>query len=228
MSVAGARADARRRAGARAGQRCLERRCAPAERFAAESAGRRPLCRRSRSAATRSTLSRVTGFERIGGEEVWSGKIASVHVDRFRYDDGEEADREIVRHPGAVVIVAHDGEHVYLVKQPREAVGEQALLELPGRQARRGGGGAARHRQARARRGDRQGRERVAADHNLLHLAGFAGREDAPLPGDRPLRRARRGRRERADRDRAASRSPSSTARSSAATTRRASSGCSG
>jgi 8-oxo-dGTP pyrophosphatase MutT (NUDIX family) len=73
----------------------------------------------------------VTTFERIGGDEVWSGKIASVHVDRFRYDDGEEADREIVRHPGAVVIVAHDGEHVFLVTQPREAVGEHGLLELP-------------------------------------------------------------------------------------------------
>jgi 8-oxo-dGTP pyrophosphatase MutT (NUDIX family) len=30
-----------------------------------------------------------------------------------------------------VAIVAHDGEHVYLVAQPREAVDEQALLELP-------------------------------------------------------------------------------------------------
>jgi 8-oxo-dGTP pyrophosphatase MutT (NUDIX family) len=71
------------------------------------------------------------GFERIGGDEVWSGKIASVHVDRFRYDDGAEKDREVIRHPGAVVIVAHDGEALYLVTQPREAVGEQALLELP-------------------------------------------------------------------------------------------------
>jgi ADP-ribose pyrophosphatase len=73
----------------------------------------------------------MAGFERIGGEEVWSGKIASVHVDRFRYDDGAEKDREVVRHPGAVVIVAHDGEHVFLVTQPREAVGEPDLLELP-------------------------------------------------------------------------------------------------
>ena len=70
-------------------------------------------------------------FERIGGEEVWSGKIASVHIDRFRYDDGSEKDREIVRHPGAVVILAHDGEQVFMVTQPREAIGEEALLELP-------------------------------------------------------------------------------------------------
>ena len=73
----------------------------------------------------------MTSFERIGSEEQWSGKIASVHVDRFRYDDGSEKDREVVRHPGAVVIVAHDGEALYLVTQPREAVGEEALLELP-------------------------------------------------------------------------------------------------
>ncbi len=62
---------------------------------------------------------------------MWSGKIASVHVDRFRYDDGEEAEREIVAHPGAVAVVAHDGERIYLVEQPREPVGEDALLELP-------------------------------------------------------------------------------------------------
>ena len=70
-------------------------------------------------------------FERIGGEEAWSGRLFSVHVDRFRYDDGEEAEREIARHPGAVGVVAHDGEHLYLVRQPREPVGEPALLELP-------------------------------------------------------------------------------------------------
>jgi 8-oxo-dGTP pyrophosphatase MutT (NUDIX family) len=70
-------------------------------------------------------------FERIGGETVWEGRIATVRVDRVRYDDGEEAEREIVEHPGAVAVVAHDGERLYMVRQPREAVGEQALLELP-------------------------------------------------------------------------------------------------
>jgi 8-oxo-dGTP pyrophosphatase MutT (NUDIX family) len=71
-------------------------------------------------------------FERIGGETVYEGKIFTVKKERFRFDDdGEEADREIVEHPGAVAVVAHDGERVYLVRQPREAVDEQALLELP-------------------------------------------------------------------------------------------------
>ena len=70
-------------------------------------------------------------FERIDSETAWEGRIAKVRVDRFRFDDGEEAEREIVEHPGAVVVLAHDGERLYMVRQPREAVGEQALLELP-------------------------------------------------------------------------------------------------
>jgi 8-oxo-dGTP pyrophosphatase MutT (NUDIX family) len=71
-------------------------------------------------------------FERMGGETVYEGKIFTVKKERFRFDDdGEEADREIVEHPGAVAVVAHDGERIYLVRQPREAVDEQALLELP-------------------------------------------------------------------------------------------------
>jgi 8-oxo-dGTP pyrophosphatase MutT (NUDIX family) len=69
--------------------------------------------------------------KRVGGEVVWQGRIGKVRVDRFRYDDGGEAEREIVEHPGAVGVVAHDGETLYLVRQPREAVDEPALLELP-------------------------------------------------------------------------------------------------
>ncbi|HEY1595837.1 MAG TPA: NUDIX hydrolase [Thermoleophilaceae bacterium] len=70
-------------------------------------------------------------FERIGVDEVWSGRIANVRVETWRLDDGEEVEREVVGHPGAVAIVAHDGEQLYLVRQPREPVAEPALLELP-------------------------------------------------------------------------------------------------
>jgi ADP-ribose pyrophosphatase len=71
-------------------------------------------------------------FKRVGSETAWKGRLLEVRQDRFRYDDdGSEAEREIVSHMGAVGIVAHDGERLYLVAQPREAVGEQALLELP-------------------------------------------------------------------------------------------------
>jgi 8-oxo-dGTP pyrophosphatase MutT (NUDIX family) len=70
-------------------------------------------------------------FERIDSETLLEGKIATVRRDRFRYDDGAEADREIVAHPGAVGVVAHDDEVLYLVRQPREAIGVPDLLEIP-------------------------------------------------------------------------------------------------
>jgi 8-oxo-dGTP pyrophosphatase MutT (NUDIX family) len=70
-------------------------------------------------------------FERTGSRTAWEGRIAKVRIDSFRYDDREEAEREIVEHPGSVAVLAHDGEHLFLVRQPREAVGEEALLELP-------------------------------------------------------------------------------------------------
>jgi ADP-ribose diphosphatase len=70
-------------------------------------------------------------FERVGVEEVWRGRIATVRVERWRQEDGEEVEREVVGHPGAVAVVAHDGEQLYLVRQPREPVGDPALLELP-------------------------------------------------------------------------------------------------
>ena len=71
------------------------------------------------------------GFERIASEEIWQGHIGGVRVDTFRYDDGEEATREIVAHPGAVTVLPFDGERIWLVRQPREPVDEQSLLELP-------------------------------------------------------------------------------------------------
>lgn len=71
-------------------------------------------------------------FTRIGGRRVFDGHVISVHVDRFRFDaDGEEVERDIVRHPGAVAVVAHDGTDVLLVRQPRPAVGDPDVLELP-------------------------------------------------------------------------------------------------
>src|SRR5687767_9723842 len=69
-------------------------------------------------------------FERTGSRTVYEGPIASVRIDSFRHADGSEAERQVVTHPGAVAIVAYDDVHVWLVRQPREAVGEWTL-ELP-------------------------------------------------------------------------------------------------
>jgi 8-oxo-dGTP pyrophosphatase MutT (NUDIX family) len=70
-------------------------------------------------------------FERVDSEVAWKGKIAEVRIERFRHADGEVVEREVIGHPGAVAVVAHDDEQVWLVRQPRAAAGEPALLELP-------------------------------------------------------------------------------------------------
>ncbi len=70
-------------------------------------------------------------FKKISSEEVWRGRIASVSIGTFQHSDGEVVTREILDHPGAAVILALDGEQLYLIRQPREVVGEDALLELP-------------------------------------------------------------------------------------------------
>lgn len=70
-------------------------------------------------------------FTRTGGREIFAGHVVSMHVDTFRFEDGEEVEREIVRHPGAVGIVAHDGTDLYLVRQPRPAVDDPDVLEIP-------------------------------------------------------------------------------------------------
>jgi len=73
----------------------------------------------------------VSEFERIGREVTWEGKIITAGVERFRYADGQEVSREKVWHPGAVGILAVDDEHVWLTRQPREAIDEIASLEIP-------------------------------------------------------------------------------------------------
>jgi 8-oxo-dGTP pyrophosphatase MutT (NUDIX family) len=70
-------------------------------------------------------------FERLESRTVFEGTVFDVREGEFRHEDGEEVTRQWVAHPGSVGIVAHDGEHVWLVRQPREAAGEPDLLELP-------------------------------------------------------------------------------------------------
>ncbi len=70
-------------------------------------------------------------FTSLGSETTWEGKLVRVGIERFRYGDGGEVSREKVWHPGAVGILAVDEEHVWLTRQPREAVGAFSSLEIP-------------------------------------------------------------------------------------------------
>jgi ADP-ribose pyrophosphatase len=69
-------------------------------------------------------------IEPLGGETTYECSQFSVRVERFRHADGEEVEREIVRRMDAAAVVAYDDEHVWLVRQPREALGEYTL-EIP-------------------------------------------------------------------------------------------------
>jgi 8-oxo-dGTP pyrophosphatase MutT (NUDIX family) len=73
----------------------------------------------------------VTRFEPLGAEVEWQGSFIRAGVERFRFEDGAEVKRDKVWHPGAVGIVAHDEAQVWLTRQPREAAGAQASLEIP-------------------------------------------------------------------------------------------------
>jgi 8-oxo-dGTP pyrophosphatase MutT (NUDIX family) len=70
-------------------------------------------------------------FEPLGGRTVYEGRIIDLRIERFRFPDGEEVEREIVRHQGAVGVLAHDDDDLFLVRQPREAIGDPDFLEIP-------------------------------------------------------------------------------------------------
>ena len=66
----------------------------------------------------------------IRQETIFNGRMISVQRDTVRLPNGEETQREVVRHPGAVGIVALKGEDVLLVRQYRYPVGAETL-EIP-------------------------------------------------------------------------------------------------
>ncbi|NLY50539.1 MAG: NUDIX hydrolase [Firmicutes bacterium] len=69
--------------------------------------------------------------ETLAQEEVYLGKIFKVERSLVRLPNGMEAFRDVVRHPGAVAILARPSlESVILVRQFRYATGEE-LWEIP-------------------------------------------------------------------------------------------------
>jgi 8-oxo-dGTP pyrophosphatase MutT (NUDIX family) len=74
---------------------------------------------------------RRAGFHKAGEEELLAGRVFRVARARYLDPEGHPFERFLVHHPGAVAIVAVDGERrVHLVRQYRASV-EQAVLELP-------------------------------------------------------------------------------------------------
>ncbi len=69
--------------------------------------------------------------EVLASQQVYAGRIVTLRLDTVRLDGGYTTRREIVEHPGSVVIVPFDEQGcVMLVRQFRLAV-ERELLEIP-------------------------------------------------------------------------------------------------
>ena len=74
----------------------------------------------------------MPAFRKLAEREVYRGSLISVAVGRFAAPGGEEFERDVVHHPGAVSVVPllDDGNTVVLVRQYRAAI-DRDLLEIP-------------------------------------------------------------------------------------------------
>ncbi len=70
------------------------------------------------------------GFRKLDERIVWTGTLVSAGTGTFVDPDGNEFERDIVHHPGAVVVVPVIDGDVILVRQYRAAI-DGELLELP-------------------------------------------------------------------------------------------------
>lgn len=103
---------------------------------------------------------RVTNSKRI-----YQGRVINLRIDTLEVGEGKTVQREIIEHPGAIVVAAVDDQRrVLLVRQYRHAAGG-TLLELPA--------------------GTMEGGEDPAdtAARELQEEAGFAASEMVPAGG---------------------------------------------
>ncbi|MGE5422790.1 MAG: NUDIX domain-containing protein [Ignavibacteriales bacterium] len=69
--------------------------------------------------------------KRKSSQAIFKGKVINLRLDTVTLPNGEEATRECVEHPGAVAVVAVDGQdRICLVRQYRYPVSEE-LWEIP-------------------------------------------------------------------------------------------------
>jgi ADP-ribose pyrophosphatase len=66
----------------------------------------------------------------VSSRRAFTGRLLALRVDEVELDSGMRATREVVEHPGAVAILAWDGERLATVRQWRQAAAAE-LLELP-------------------------------------------------------------------------------------------------
>ena len=68
-------------------------------------------------------------FEKVSERLVFEGSVVSGYRSTFRGPGGVEFERDVIKHPGAVSVVAIDGDEALLVRQYRVAM-EADVLEI--------------------------------------------------------------------------------------------------
>jgi ADP-ribose pyrophosphatase len=67
----------------------------------------------------------------VASRPVYAGRVIDLRVDELEVEPGKTVQREIISHPGAIVVIAEDADGSILwVRQYRHAAG-RTLLELP-------------------------------------------------------------------------------------------------
>ena len=66
----------------------------------------------------------------VSSRRAYAGRLLKFRIDEVVLADGRAATREIIEHPGAVGILAWDGERLAMVRQWRQAAGRETL-EIP-------------------------------------------------------------------------------------------------
>ncbi|UNK20420.1 NUDIX hydrolase [Paenibacillus sp. N3/727] len=73
----------------------------------------------------------------VSTERIFKGKVISLQVDTVVLPDGQQATREVVRHPGAVAILALRDNKMLVVDQFRQPLG-RCEVEIPAGKLERG------------------------------------------------------------------------------------------
>ena len=74
----------------------------------------------------------------LSTEHIFTGKVISLQVDNVELPNGKTSKREIIKHPGAVAVIAvTDNDKIIMVEQYRKAL-ERTIVEIPAGKLERG------------------------------------------------------------------------------------------
>lgn len=67
----------------------------------------------------------------LSSEQIFNGKIVHLQVDKVTLPDGNIATRELIKHPGAVAVIALNKENKLIMVEQYRKPCERSLVEIP-------------------------------------------------------------------------------------------------